>query len=145
MPLQSMAERDASGDRRPAVLCVDDDLLVRESLVRFLRRCGFDAAAVGDPQSAVDYLAGSHVDAVILDVRLSNGASGLDVLKWIRRHSDLSELPVIVLTGVYFLAPAETNVIRTLGAAVIYKPEIGPKLVRRLESLVQRKPAEACL
>src|SRR5438876_1597287 len=121
--------------RRPAVLLVDDELLIRHSLGRFLEHAGYDVMSVADPETAIRRIRRSTVDAVILDIRLAAGRSGLEVLQAIRLDTDFAALPVIVLTGVYILPQADEALIRRHHAHLFYKPEVGPKLVQQLDKL----------
>jgi len=121
--------------RCPTVLLVDDELLIRESLGRFLERAGYTVIAVADPDTAARHLRKSDIHAVILDIRLAGGRSGLEVLERIRLDEASTDLPVIVLTGVYFLEPAEVALIHRHRADVFYKPEVGPRLVQHLGHL----------
>lgn len=124
----------------PTVLLVDDELLIRESLGRFLERAGYAVIAVADPDTAARYLRKSAVVAVILDIRLAGGRSGLEVLERIRLDDTSADLPVIVLTGVYVLQPAEEALIHRHRAEVFHKPSVGPELIQRLDRLTGYSP-----
>lgn len=68
----------------------------------------FEIHNVGDGDQVIDYLAGTGKYAdraryrlpglVLLDLKMPR-VEGLEVLKWIRNHSALRDLPVIVLSG----------------------------------------------
>ena len=76
-----------------AILLVDDEPAIRESLAFALRRDGFaieEAAALRDAEQR-----GAGADLIILDLVLPDG-SGLDFLRALRARSDV---PVIVLTS----------------------------------------------
>ena len=118
----------------PTVLLVDDELLIRASLGQFLERAGYTVIAVADPDTAIRHLSKSAIDAVILDIRLAGGRSGLEVLERIRL--DDTDLPVIVLTGVHNLGPAEEALIHRHRADLLYKPEVGSTLVQQLGRLI---------
>ena len=79
----------------PKVLVVDDEPMVREVVSGYLQRDGIDVTQVGDGRAALDALAGGRFDLVILDIMLPR-ASGLDVLRAVRRHS---AIPVILLSA----------------------------------------------
>ena len=74
---------------------VDDDDVVRDVIVRYLEREGFDHLQAGDGDEARRMVSGHELDLVILDVMLP-GMNGLDVCRWIRASGDL---PVILLTA----------------------------------------------
>ncbi len=77
------------------VLVVDDEPIVRDVVVRYLRRDGYETreAATGDEARAI--LEASPPELVVLDVMLP-GTDGLELCRWIRSRS---ELPVIMLTA----------------------------------------------
>ncbi|MFN2470175.1 MAG: response regulator transcription factor [Gaiellaceae bacterium] len=79
----------------PTVLVVDDEPIVREMVVRYLRRDGFETLEAGDGEQARELVESSQPDAVVLDIMLP-GVDGLDLCRWIRGRS---ALPVILLTA----------------------------------------------
>jgi DNA-binding response OmpR family regulator len=79
---------------RPAVLIVEDDDAVRESVRLVLED---DCEVVGAPDGSTALtLAGTHLDAVILDLRLPD-IDGLEVLRRIRLLA--ADMPVVILTA----------------------------------------------
>jgi DNA-binding response OmpR family regulator len=92
----SAASAAPAADARPLrVLVVDDEPMVREVVTAYLERDGFVVAAVPDGRAALDALATSAPDLVVLDVMLPE-VDGFDVLSRLRRQS---EVPVILLTA----------------------------------------------
>src|SRR5947207_13132491 len=77
------------------VLVVDDEPIVRDVVVRYLRRDGFTTLEAGDGDTARDLIESSDPQLVVLDVMLP-GTDGLELCRWIRGRS---ELPVILLTA----------------------------------------------
>lgn len=77
-------------DKKPHILVVDDDELVRKVVLRLLDFLGYDALGAGDENEAVSLFdnhrkLGSPFDAVILDHRLPGGRNGKEVLKALRK------------------------------------------------------------
>ena len=77
------------------VLVVDDEPIVREVVVRYLRRDGFRTLEAGDGETARALVERERPDLVVLDLMLP-GADGLAICRWIRSRSTL---PVIMLTA----------------------------------------------
>jgi DNA-binding response OmpR family regulator len=77
------------------VLVVDDEPIVRDVVVRYLRRDGFTTLEAGDGDSARRLIETGEPELVVLDVMLP-GTDGLELCRWIRNRSDL---PVIMLTA----------------------------------------------
>ncbi len=77
------------------VLIVDDEPIVRDVVVRYLQREGFDTVEAGDGDAARAIIQSGAADLVVLDVMLP-GMDGLALCRWIRTDSSL---PVIMLTA----------------------------------------------
>jgi len=77
------------------VLVVDDEPIVRDVVVRYLQRDGFDTLEAADGDSARRLIEDASPQLVVLDVMLP-GTDGLALCRWIRSRS---ELPVILLTA----------------------------------------------
>ena len=77
------------------VLVVDDEPIVRDVVVRYLRRDGFDTLEAADGDAARKLIESASPQLVVLDVMLP-GADGLALCRWIRSRG---ELPVIMLTA----------------------------------------------
>jgi two-component system response regulator ResD len=77
------------------VLVVDDEPIVRDVIVRYLRRDGFAVLEAGDGERARELIESGDPSLVVLDIMLP-GIDGLELCRWIRGRS---ELPVILLTA----------------------------------------------
>jgi DNA-binding response OmpR family regulator len=77
------------------VLVVDDEPIVRDVVVRYLQRDGFDTLEAADGDSARALIESASPHLVVLDVMLP-GTDGLALCRWIRSRG---ELPVIMLTA----------------------------------------------
>src|ERR1700751_4554318 len=85
---------------RRTVLVVEDALTTRCILEQFFARAGCDVLQASDPDTAMMRLKTSNVDAVILDLRLADDRSGLEVLEQMRLEERFADVPVVILTGV---------------------------------------------
>jgi len=77
------------------VLVVDDEPIVREVVVSYLRREGYRTLEAGDGHEARRLLEQGDPGLVVLDLMLP-GIDGLELCRWIRSRSDV---PVIMLTA----------------------------------------------
>jgi DNA-binding response OmpR family regulator len=77
------------------VLVVDDEPIVRDVVVRYLRQHGLATLEAGDGDDARALIEQRRPDLVVLDVMLP-GTDGLELCRWIRSRSDV---PVILLTA----------------------------------------------
>lgn len=92
------------------VLHIDDDPNDTELLRAAARRAQvpFILHNVEDGEKAIAYLSGAGIYAdrerysmpslILLDLKMPR-ATGLEVLKWIRNHPELGQVPVLVLSG----------------------------------------------
>jgi DNA-binding response OmpR family regulator len=77
------------------VLVVDDEPIVRDVVVRYLRRDGFATLEAGTGEAALTLLERELPSLVVLDVMLP-GTDGLEVCRHIRASSDI---PIVLLTA----------------------------------------------
>jgi DNA-binding response OmpR family regulator len=77
------------------VLVVDDEPIVREVVVGYLRREGYRTLEAADGGHAREVIERETPNLVVLDVMLP-GIDGLDLCRWIRARS---RIPVILLTA----------------------------------------------
>jgi two-component system response regulator AtoC len=141
--------------RKIRVLVVDDDAVLRKLVSDQVARMGFDSAAAASGEEALDALAKSDFDVVLLDIRMP-GLSGLDTLREIRKLEDPPEVIMLTAdtslgTGLeamrlgaydYLTKPATLDEIE----AVIRKADEKRRLVRQNASLkdaVSRPSEEA--
>jgi DNA-binding response OmpR family regulator len=125
--------------RVPTVLVVDDEPIVRDVVVRYLKRDGFDTLVAADGDTARRLIAETPPALVVLDVMLP-GTDGLALCKWIRRRGDL---PVIMLTARG--EEADRIVGLELGADdYVTKPFSPRELAVRVQTVLRRaKPASS--
>ena len=126
---------------RRTVLIVEDALTTRCILEQFFARAGCDVLQAGDPDAALMRLKSTTVDAVILDLRLSDERSGLEVLEQMRLDERFDDVPVVVLTGVTEVDEAEQDIIERHRAHLLYKRFGYREVVQRLEKIINEVPA----
>jgi DNA-binding response OmpR family regulator len=126
------------------VLVVDDDWLDRELSERFLVGRGYRVIAIDRGHEVVETIAEERVDLVLLDVLIPD-VDGFEVLRAIRERYSMTELPVVVATG---LDSTDDVVVRALrGGANDYvtKPIDFRLVAARLESQLALKKATDCV
>lgn len=104
-----------------SILIVDDDSAVAETFARMLRLEGYDVATALDPEKGLELAGTLHPHAIILDMRMPI-LNGLQFLRKVRATPALSHVPVAIVTGDYFMGEPVINELRSLGAAVRFKP-----------------------
>jgi DNA-binding response OmpR family regulator len=120
------------------VLVVDDEPIVREVVVRYLRREGYRTIEAADGDVACELVERERPDLVVLDLMLP-GTDGLAVCRWIRARF---ELPVIMLTA--RVEEADRIVGLELGADdYVTKPFSPRELAARVKTVLRRSRSPA--
>jgi DNA-binding response OmpR family regulator len=120
-----------------SVLVVDDEAIVRDVVVRYLAREGYETLEAADGDAARRTIEESSPDLVVLDVMVP-GIDGLELCRWIRSSS---ALPVIMLTARG--EEADRIVGLELGADdYVTKPFSPRELAARVRSVLRRSAAE---
>lgn len=121
----------------PTVLVLDDDEGVRTTMASLLTVYGYAAVTAATLDEAHALLGHTSIQALILDVGLKGGGTGLDLLREIRERPEFAKAPVLVLTG-GVLSPSEEILIKRSRAFIFYKPEGFDTLARFLDDLTGR-------
>jgi DNA-binding response OmpR family regulator len=121
----------------PTVLVMDDDAGVRSTLERLLKVYGYGAVTAATLEEARALLGTTPIEALILDVGLEAGHSGLDLLEAIRARPEFRRAPILIFTG-GFLTEAENATIVRHGAFLFQKPEGFETLLKFLDTLTGR-------
>ena len=121
----------------PTVLVLDDDPALRDSMERLLTAYGYSPRTAGSLDEAARVIGEAPVDALIVDVRLEDGHTGLELLRTIRERRDFNATPILVLTGAV-LTDAEEALITSLRAYLFHKPEGFHTLLQFLDTLTNR-------
>ncbi len=117
------------------ILVVDDDLAVRRAIDRALRLEGYDVVTVASGGEALEALALSPSDALILDLQLPD-LDGLQVCRRMRSAGD--DTPVLMLTA----RDAIDDRVQGLDAGAddyLVKPFALAELLARLRALLRRR------
>lgn len=83
---------------KSSLLVVDDNELNRDMLSRRLERKGYVVTLASDGRLALDLIAKTPFDLVLLDVMMPD-INGLEVLKTLRQTHSATKLPVIMVTA----------------------------------------------
>lgn len=126
---------------RPTVLVVEDALATRSILEQFFVSSGYNVLLAADPDTALKRLKKSSVAAIVLDVRLADNRSGLEVLEMVRLDGRFVDLPVVILTGAT-LEPHEYSLIRRHRAYLLFKTQGFREVFERLDQILKTAAAD---
>ncbi|MBN2007801.1 sigma-54-dependent Fis family transcriptional regulator [candidate division KSB1 bacterium] len=119
---------------KPNILIVDDDESIRASLALLLDE-SYKTLEVSRGEDALEALNQTHIDAVLLDVKM-NGLDGLETLKLIREHH---EQPVVIMLTVLEDIKTAVTAIKLGANDYLRKPYNKDELLLTLERNLQIK------
>ncbi len=126
---------------RVKILIVDDEAPIRMMLRQVLVRAGFEVDEAADGQEALNMMADSMPDLLLLDWMMP-GLNGINLVKKLRRDDLGRELPIIMLTA----KADEADRIKGLDWGAddyVSKPFSPRELIARINALLRRiNPAE---
>src|SRR5262249_7541780 len=89
---------DPPRPRGDAVLVIEDNATAREALQRLLTQKGFRAKAAASGEEGLRLARELHPLAIMLDLVMP-GTDGWAVLRAVKTHPDLADIPVVLFTG----------------------------------------------
>lgn len=115
------------------ILVVDDEKRIRDIIVMYLLKEGYEVKDFDNADSAYDYFEKNKVDLIVLDIMM-RGTNGLDLCKKIRKTSDV---PII------FVSARTEELDRILGLELgaddyLPKPFSVRELVIRIKNILRR-------
>jgi putative two-component system response regulator len=121
----------------PVILCVDDEMSMLELLERMLLRQGYQTVGAASGEEALAVIGSRAVDLVVLDIAMP-GMDGVEVSRRIRENRELSDIPIILLSGL----SSEEDRVRGIEAGVedyFVKPFNSGELLARIKILLKVK------
>ena len=118
------------------ILIVEDDRMIREGVVEFLREFKYELVEAGDGMEALKKF-NHEINLVILDIKLPS-MSGLEVLRKIREKS---RVPVLMMTA-FSDEESQIMAFSNLADGFMEKPFSLPVLKARVEALLKKTLGE---
>ncbi len=116
------------------LLIVDDDRIVRESMLHLLRDWGCECDAAESIEEALALARLNRPDVIICDYRLREQRTGVEAIAAVRKLLGAA-LPALLITG--DTAPERLREAQASGIPLLHKPVSPGKLYRRLVELQQ--------
>ena len=134
-PVKPTPEHEVA--ERPRLIAVDDEPELREMLIEYLARNGFDMRGAADGRELDERLAERPADLLLLDVNMP-GEDGLSIA---RRLRATSAIPIMMLTS------ASDVIDRVVGLEIgaddyVTKPFDLRELLARIRSVLRRSRSE---
>jgi DNA-binding NtrC family response regulator len=119
------------------ILIVDDEPTVVYTLKAILEHFGYRASEAGCLEEALAVLKSERVEALIADLALKGGVSGVDVIR--RAREVQPNIACLLLTG--YAEPEIVDSLEDQGIPVLFKPVEMGRLVGQLRLMVGGKAA----
>ncbi len=116
------------------ILIVDDDAAIRDSMLEFIKRSGYNAQTVSSAEEAIELLKSTRVDLVITDIMLP-GRNGLQLTDLIKQNYDID---IIVMTG-YSENYSYEEAINKGASDLVFKPFRFEELILRLKRVLKER------
>jgi CheY-like chemotaxis protein len=86
-------------ERIPAILVVEDEVLIRLVIADYLRDCGFRVFEAGTAAEAVEILEADKaaIDLVFADICMPGEMDGFGLARWVRNNRP--RLPIVLTSG----------------------------------------------
>lgn len=120
---------------RIKILVVDDELIVRESLIGWLMKSGYEADGAEDGRHAIDLLTRKEYDLIFLDIKMP-GMGGIEVLDEIKANYPLS---MVIMITAYGSVETAVEAMKRGANDYLMKPFDPDHLVLLIEKLLQQK------
>ena len=125
---------DQSPMTPPAILIVDDDPMIRNSIIEYLRIAGFSVDEAVNADQALNILKLKKIDVVITDI-IMNGMDGLEMTRHIKERYDTDIIVITGYTGNYSYEKA----IREGADDFVFKPFKLEELLLRLRRVLKER------
>jgi CheY-like chemotaxis protein len=109
------------------IVIAEDDSSSRELLSELLRSWGYHVIEARNGADALDKIIASPPDLIVCDIKMPF-LDGVGLVQALRRHSDLSSIPVIALTG---FDPQDHEAITSAGFNTYQSKPINTALLKR--------------
>jgi CheY-like chemotaxis protein len=128
---------EAPAKRTPTVYFIDDSATMREVIKIAFRRENINVITCPDAATAFAQFEQNRPDVVITDVIMPD-QDGYSVCSQIKQHPDLSETPVVLMSGVVNKSVAD-KAVSVRADELIRKPFQPQELIARVKSLLEPK------
>ena len=117
------------------VMIVDDDKEFLEELNETLGLSGYDVVSVNDSVAAIDTASRIKPDVILLDLKMPQ-KSGFQLADELRHLSELSRVPIIVMTG--FFKDDYASLLNICGVRKCLKKPFNPlDVIAQIEEALQ--------
>jgi DNA-binding NtrC family response regulator len=126
-------------ERKPTILIVEDEVLIRLALADYLQECAFKVFEAANATEAIEILRSDQaaIDVVLTDVHLSGEMNGFGLAAWVRSNGH--DVAFILTSGDSRMATAAKELCEH--HSFVRKPYDLATVVRHVRSLVDARRA----
>jgi len=132
------------------IIIIDDDPDYVDSIKTILEKADYSVQVAYNPKEGYQLLLSQPFDLLVLDIMMGRGAEGVAVARKIRKEPKLSDLPILIITGIReqlaFLFPGQPVHPHFVEFDELVEKPIEPKLllekVSNLLKLVEEKKSK---
>ena len=81
-----------------SALVVDDSMLIRHTVCRFLQERGFSVESATNGQEALEIIKQNRPDLIITDMQMPK-MSGSELITALKAQPETSEIPIVIVAG----------------------------------------------
>ena len=96
--ISDLDKNNAIESKKPVVLVVDDNKLIRTQLRDYVESLGYKALTAEAGKEAFNVTQQNKLDLILMDIILPD-LGGMDLLEMVRQQKNLLQLPVIMISG----------------------------------------------
>jgi DNA-binding response OmpR family regulator len=115
------------------LLIIDDDPDYVSGIKGILETANYQVETAYNPKDGFAALLSKHYDLLLLDIMMGRGAEGVALARKIRKEPKLSDLPVLIITGlreqIAFLFPGQPVHPRFVETDELLEKPVEPKLL----------------
>ena len=90
--------QERAGTHVPRILCIDDGVVLRQTVEGILQEQGYDAVTLGDPLEALGQVFKLKPDLILCDIAMPE-LNGYEVCAMLRKSTAFRQVPIVMLTG----------------------------------------------
>ncbi|WP_413165005.1 response regulator [Capilliphycus salinus ALCB114379] len=83
----------------PRIVCIDDDVVIRETVELILNQQGYEATAISHPLKALSWVFQLKPDLILCDIAMPE-LNGYEICAMLRNSTAFRQTPIVMLTGI---------------------------------------------
>ena len=120
--------------KRPRVLLVDDEAIVRDSVSEWLKNDNYDVECACNGEEAINHVKAARFDTAVVDLKMP-GMDGMEVMKRLKQSAP--QILVIIITA-YGTAESAVDAMKLGASDYLLKPFTLDKLEKAIEDVYQK-------